>query len=125
MSCNHRLTGFYVEQTLPPASANSSLLTHPSSPSVFVEGGDIRGSNAGSITHSPAFLTGLGLRIPFHKHLSLALTPAEYALVDTAKGVATTSTPKSASATRSEMGSCGNHPAECWQNGSRNSLHWK
>jgi hypothetical protein len=55
-------------------------------PSVFVEGGDIRVSNAGSITHSPAFLTGFGLSIPFHQHLSLALTPAEYILISTGTG---------------------------------------
>jgi hypothetical protein len=54
---------------------------------VFAEGGDIRVSNAGSITNSPAFLIGLGLGIPIHGHWSLALTPAEYALIDTAKGV--------------------------------------
>ncbi len=35
-------------------------------PSVFAEAGDIRVSNAGSITNSPAFLTGLGLSIPIH-----------------------------------------------------------
>jgi hypothetical protein len=54
---------------------------------VFVEGGDIRVSNAGSITNSPAFLTGLGVGIPIHGHWSLALAPAEYALIDTARGV--------------------------------------
>lgn len=54
---------------------------------IFAEGGDIRVSNAGSITNSPAFLAGFGVGIPIHGHWSLALTPAEYALIDTARGV--------------------------------------
>jgi hypothetical protein len=53
----------------------------------FVEGGNIRLSNAGNITNSPAFLTGFGVGIPIHGHWSLALTPAEYALIDSARGV--------------------------------------
>ena len=56
-------------------------------PSVFAEAGDIRNSNAGAITNSGAFLTGLGIGIPIKGRWSVALTPAEYALIDTRAGV--------------------------------------
>jgi hypothetical protein len=56
-------------------------------PSLFVEAGDVRVSNAGKITNSPQYLTGVGLGIPLTKHWSIKLTPAEYALIDSPTGV--------------------------------------
>jgi hypothetical protein len=55
-------------------------------PSVFAEGGDLRVSNAGTITNSFQFLTGIGLQLPITKRWSLKLTPAEYILVDSPSG---------------------------------------
>ena len=75
---SHGFTGGISEEFSPQA---------PIHPSIFVEGGDIRGFNAGDITNSPAFLTGVSLNIPFSKRLSLALTPAEYAFIATDNGV--------------------------------------
>ena len=50
-------------------------------PTVFLEGGDVRGSSSTGITHQAAVATGLGLSIPLAHRVSLTLTPAEYVFV--------------------------------------------
>jgi hypothetical protein len=47
-------------------------------PSVFAEAGDVRASNAGTITNQFAFATGASLAVPFWKGVSLIVTPAEW-----------------------------------------------
>jgi hypothetical protein len=47
-------------------------------PSAFAEAGDVRASNAGKIVHQFAFAAGGNLEIPFSKHVSLIVTPAEW-----------------------------------------------
>lgn len=49
-------------------------------PTVFIEGGDVRGSSHG-IVHQAIVATGFGLSIPLKHRVSLALTPAEYVFV--------------------------------------------
>lgn len=50
-------------------------------PSVAVESGDVRTSNAGSIVNQFVFGAAFGLTIPLNKHVDLALTPVEYVLL--------------------------------------------
>jgi len=50
-------------------------------PSVFIEGGDVRGSSTTGITHQAIVATGFGLSIPLKHRVSLVLTPAEYVFV--------------------------------------------
>ncbi|HTV08018.1 MAG TPA: hypothetical protein VMD97_03110 [Candidatus Aquilonibacter sp.] len=47
-------------------------------PSIAAECGDVRTSNAGSIVNQFVFGAAFGVAIPINKHVSLALTPAEY-----------------------------------------------
>jgi hypothetical protein len=45
---------------------------------IFTEAGDVRSSNAGSIVNQFAYAAGFSVTVPIDKHVSLALTPAEY-----------------------------------------------
>ena len=47
-------------------------------PSIFVEAGDVRASNAGMIVHQFAFNAGFSLAIPINKRVDFVVTPAEY-----------------------------------------------
>ncbi len=55
-------------------------------PGVSAEVGDVRTSNAGKIANAFVFGTAFGLTMPINKHVSLAITPAEYILLDTSTG---------------------------------------
>jgi hypothetical protein len=50
-------------------------------PAVFGETGDIRVSNDGKITNTFAILTGVNVQVPLNRHVSIAITPAEYVLL--------------------------------------------
>jgi hypothetical protein len=56
-------------------------------PSVSAEVGDVRTSNAGTISNAFVFGAALGLTVPLNKHIALAITPAEYILLNTSTGV--------------------------------------
>jgi hypothetical protein len=47
-------------------------------PSVFAEAGDVRASNAGTITNQFAFAAGGNMAVPLWKGVSLIVTPAEW-----------------------------------------------
>lgn len=58
--------------------AKTVFATRHFKPAIFLEAGDVRSSNAGTITHQALVATGASVSIPLRPWVSLSVLPAEY-----------------------------------------------